>query len=183
MSGLGGHEGGYNYIGTHTDDVLVVAVEPTPIFDKLKETYTIKAFGLLEVHLVCDYAQVKKGATTWWVMGSTKYIAECLRKVCALLKFTTLRKEKLPCSPSDHPELYLSPLLSEAKYCLYQQLVGMAKWAVQIGSFDINCALTSLNRFFAAPGEGHLSWLVKIFGYLQSVTGRRKYIVVYTEDI
>ena len=34
--------GGYNYIGTHTDDVLIVAVNPTSIFNKLKDTYTIK---------------------------------------------------------------------------------------------------------------------------------------------
>ena len=76
-----GRKGGYNYIGTHTDDVLVVAVDPTSIFDKLKETYTIKAFGLPKVHHGCDYAQFKKGATNRWVTGSTTYITEFLRKV------------------------------------------------------------------------------------------------------
>ena len=69
-----GREGGYNYIRTHTDDVLVVAVNPTSIFDKLKETYTIKALGPPKVNIGCDYAQVKKGATTWWVMGISTYI-------------------------------------------------------------------------------------------------------------
>ena len=87
-----GREGGYNYIIIHTNDVLVVAVDPTPIFDKLKETYKIKAFGPPTVHLGCDYSQVKKGATTHWVMGSTTYITEYLRKLCALLKVTTLRR-------------------------------------------------------------------------------------------
>ena len=49
-----------------------------------------------------------------WVMGFTTYITECLRKDCALLKVTTFHKEKLSCSPGDHPELDLSPILSEA---------------------------------------------------------------------
>ena len=31
-----GCKGGYDYIGTHTDEVLVVAIEPTYIFEKLK---------------------------------------------------------------------------------------------------------------------------------------------------
>ena len=84
--------GGYDYIGTHTNDVLVLAVKPTYILDKLKEIYTIKDFGPPKVHLGCDYSQVNKGATNWWVMGSSTYITECLRKVCALLKVTTLRK-------------------------------------------------------------------------------------------
>ena len=113
-------------------------------------------------------------------MGSSAYISECLRKVCVLLKVTTLRKDKLPCSPGDRPKLNLSPLLSESQHRLYEQLIDMAEWVVQIGRFDIRYALTSLNRFSAAPREGHFSRLVKIFGYLKSVTGRRIIIVVST---
>ena len=51
-----GREGGYDYIGTYTDYVLVVATEPTSISEKLKETYTIKAFSPPKFHLGCDYA-------------------------------------------------------------------------------------------------------------------------------
>ena len=59
----------------------------------------------------------------------------------------------------------------------------MAEWAFQIGRFDIRYALTFLNSLLAAPREGHLSRLVNIFGYLQTVSGRRKCIVVLPEDI
>ena len=76
-----GHEGGYNYIGTYTDDVLFVAVDPTSIFEKLKETYTNKAFGPPVVHLGCNHVQVNKGGVTRWVMGSTTYITLYLRNV------------------------------------------------------------------------------------------------------
>ena len=64
-----GREGDCDYIGMHTDDVLVVDSNPTSIFDKFKETNTIKSFRPLKVHIGCDYAQVKKGDTTQWVMG------------------------------------------------------------------------------------------------------------------
>ena len=87
-----GRKGNYDYIGTHTNDVLVVAKNPTRIFEKLKDTYTIKKFGPLLHHLGCDYAQVKKGSETKWVMASYTYIKECISKVCALLKVTSLRK-------------------------------------------------------------------------------------------
>ena len=40
-----GREVGYNYIDMHTDDFLLVSADPTYIFNKLKKTYTIKAFG------------------------------------------------------------------------------------------------------------------------------------------
>ena len=56
-----GSEGGYNYIWTHTDDVLVVGVDPTSTLKNSKETYTIKAFGPHVFHLVCNYSLVNKG--------------------------------------------------------------------------------------------------------------------------
>ena len=55
---------GYDYIGTHTDDVLVIAAKPNYIFNKLKEQYTIKDFGPTNGHLGCDYSQIKKGVST-----------------------------------------------------------------------------------------------------------------------
>ena len=116
-------------------------------------------------------------------MGRSTHIKKCLRKICALLNITTLQKDKLPCSPGDHPGLYLSPLLCEAQHYLYQHLVDMAEWAIQIGRFDIHYDLTSLNRLLVAPREGCISQLVKIFGYLQIITGRRKSIVVSPEDV
>ena len=148
-----GHQVGYDYIGTHTDDVLVVAVDTTSIFENLKETYTIKLFGLPVVHLGCKFAQVKKGCVNLWIMGSTTYITECLRK------------------------------LSEAQHRLYQQLVGMAEWSVQIWIFYICYALTSLDRFSTAPREVHLTRLVKIFVYIQNVPRKCISIVVSPEDI
>ena len=94
-------------------------------------------------------------------MGSSTYITKCLRKVCALLKVATFGEYKLPSCPGYHPELDSSPLLCEKQHCLYQQLFGIAEWAVQIVRFDIRFALTSINRFLAAPREVHTSQLVK----------------------
>ena len=74
----------------------MVDLDPTSISKKSKKTYTIKKFGPPEVDLGCDYAQVKRGSKTQWVMGSYNYISECLSKVCLLLKVTTFWKEKLP---------------------------------------------------------------------------------------
>ena len=160
-----------------------MAKHPARVFDKLQKVYTIKKYGPPVHHIGCDYTRVKKGSKVKWIMGSSTYIKECLSKVCALLEVTYLRREKLLCSPSDHPEKDESPLLGETQHRLYQQLVGMAEWAVQIGRFDIRYALTSLNRFSAAPRTGHLKRLIKIFGYLQTVSADRKSIVVSAEDI
>ena len=54
-----GCTGGYEHIGTHTDDVLIIAKEPTSIFDKLKKIYKIKVFGAPKVHIGCNYIKFK----------------------------------------------------------------------------------------------------------------------------
>ena len=50
-----GREGGYDYIGKHTNYVLIIAANPMSIFNKLKETNIMKDFGPPKVHLGCDY--------------------------------------------------------------------------------------------------------------------------------
>ena len=52
-----------------------------------------------------------------------------------------------------------------------------------MGRFDIRYALTSLNRFSAAPRQGHLTRLIKLFGYLQTVPADTNNIVFLAEDI
>ena len=154
-------EGGYDHIETHTDDVLVVAKNPARIFEKFQETYTLKKYVPPLHHLGCVYTQVKKGSKMKLHMGSYTYVKEYLSKVCALINVMTLRKEKLPCITSDHSEKDTSPLLGETQHRLYQQLVGMAEWEVHTGRFDILYALTSFNRFSAAPRQFHITRLIK----------------------
>ena len=57
-----GYDNGYDYIGTKTDDVLVVTKHPERVFKKLQNIYTIKKFVPPLHHLGCDYTKVKKAS-------------------------------------------------------------------------------------------------------------------------
>ena len=46
---------GYDYVGTHTDDLLVVANNTLGIFESLKELYTFKSTDKPSYHLGVDY--------------------------------------------------------------------------------------------------------------------------------
>ncbi|MGH7974607.1 MAG: hypothetical protein ACREBR_03710, partial [bacterium] len=72
----------------------------------------------------------------------------------------------------DHPEEDASELLSSTDRELYQMLIGMAQWIVNLGRLDIIFALSSLNRFSSCPREGHLDRVFKIFGYLKKYPNR-----------
>jgi len=57
----------------------------------------------------------------------------------------------------------------------------MLNWIVCLGRMDVAFAVTSLSRFSACPRKGHLSRLMRIFGYLKKFKNRR--IVVDSNDL
>ena len=146
---------GYDYIGTHTDDLMVVAKEPRAYFDMLESKYTIKKIGPPLFHLGCDYS-VSDGSDGMWSIGTATYVAEALEKVKTLLGKDNLGKDNTPMPPQAQPELDASPILDVEGHRVYQQLVGIAHWLITCGRFDLCYAISSLSRFSACPREGHL---------------------------
>ena len=82
--------------------------------------------------------------------------------------FGALHKERIPMTAGDHPEEDESELLDAQDKEFYQMLIGMARWIVHLGRMDIMFALSCLDRFSAAPRQGHFDRLLKIWGYLKN---------------
>jgi hypothetical protein len=66
----------------------------------------------------------------------------------------------------DHPELDDSPLLDVKNMKIYQSLIRVLQWVIQIGRFDITTMVMMLLHFRAAPREGHMDRVKCIHGYL-----------------
>jgi hypothetical protein len=52
---------------------------------------------------------------------------------------------------------------------LYQSIIGALQWAVTIGCFDINTSVMTLSGFRAAPRQGRLDRVKRIYGYLAKI--------------
>ena len=154
----------YDYIGTHTDDLMIVAKDPKGHFDRLQAKYTIKKIGPPSFHLGCNYTANEKDGL--WSIGTGTYVAEALEKVKQVLSLPELGREDTPMSPQSHPELDESAILDVEGHRKYQQLVGIAHWLITCGRFDLCYAISSLSRFSACPREGHLKELGRVFKYL-----------------
>ena len=97
---------------------------------------------------------------------SKTYISEVIRRYED--KYGSLRKENVPSTPNDHPELDDTPLLDETGITRYQSNIGICQWISTAGRFDITFAVSSLSRFSNKPREGHLKRTEKILGYLKN---------------
>ena len=64
------------------------------------------------------------------------------------------------------PEMDTTKLLKEENTVIYQSLIGAIQWSVSLGRFDIATAVMTLSSFTAAPRQGHLDRLNRLYGYL-----------------
>lgn len=157
---------GYDYIGTHTDDLMVVAKDAHSIMKQLQQRYTIKKVEEPSFHLGCDY---KRDVNGDWFIGTTTYCRESVEKVEAILglKDGLQGSPKTPMQENLKPEMDESQLLDTAGHRKYQQLIGIGQWLVTCGRIDIAFALSSLSRYSAAPRKGHLDAAVYMFKYVK----------------
>ena len=70
-----------------------------------------------------------------------------------------------PMEKGDHPEVDVTPELDSEGITIYQSLIGCLQWLVTNGRFDVAQAVMVLSRFRAAPREGHLARVKRVFGY------------------
>ena len=49
----------------------------------------------------------------------------------------------------------------------YQNLIGVLRWAVELGQIDIHVEVSLLSHYLAMPRKGHLEHVCHIFAYLK----------------
>ena len=65
------------------------------------------------------------------------------------------------------PELDVSRPLDPKRANYYQNLIGVLRWAVELGRIGIHFHVAIMSRYLAAPREGHLEQVFCIFAYLK----------------
>ncbi len=106
-----------------------------------------------------------------WGMSSYQFVKEAICVVELELgkvgkKLTT--KASTPMYTDYRPELDISLLLDahQAKY--YQELIGILRWAVELGRIDIHVQVAMLSSYTVQLRVGHLDAVFCIFAYLKA---------------
>ena len=153
----------YEYIATHVDDVICVGSNPLKYISELKKQFPIRNIAENPEYYLGNDLKIQDNHTI--KVSLKKYILEIINK--HEKKFGNLRKEKVPHTHNDHPELDNSQFLDENGKTKFQSIMGVCQWICIAGRLDICFAVSSLSRFAAKPREGHLNRAIKILGYLK----------------
>ena len=163
----------YEYVLCYVDDVLSLSHDLMKTMRGIQSSFKLKDD---KIEPPSDYlgAVLEKMTMTvgtkCWTQSSDKYIAASLENMESVLakkgnKLPT--KCVTPFSSGYEPEQAITPELGIEGHRYYQELIGVLRWAVELGRLDILLEVSMLSSHLALPREGHLEQVMHIFGYLK----------------
>ena len=105
-----------------------------------------------------------------WTMSSDQYCKAAIDNVEKKLEKTNKRlptKCGDPLTSGYKPELDASAELKADGLQTYQELIGVLRWAVEIGRIDIFLETSLMSVHLDITRIGHLEQVIHIFGYLK----------------
>ena len=162
----------YEYVLMYVDDILAISCEAEAILKDVQTTFKFKndKIELPEFYLGAKLQEKPINNIKCWTVSSHDYVKAAIKNVQEAIKNTSrklpTKHVEAPMSASYVPELDVTEELSEEDTTFYQELIGVLRWATEIGRVDILLEVSLLSQYQANPREGHLEQLLHIFGYL-----------------
>jgi len=180
----------YEYVLCYVDDIVVISHQPQKIMDGIKAVFKLKGDKVEKPTMYLganlDEKVTKKGVKCW-SMDSFKYVSEAVKNVedrLAEHKAGLPTKANTPFSSSSyHPAHDISPELDDTDTKYFQELIGILRWAIELGRVDILLEVSLLSSHLALPRRGHLLQVYHIFGYLKKNLKRKLYFDPSMPDI
>ena len=171
----------YECILCYVDDILSVSLNATSILKSIQVNFKLKDD---KIEPPSDYLgavlrQMDIDGKTGWYLSSEKYMKSAVENVEQILQKGGQKlpnKCKTPLSSSYRLELDSSPELKEDGLQHYQELIGVLRWAVELGRVDILLETSMMSTHLALPQRGHLEQLYHMFRYLKANPKRKLYL-------
>ena len=165
----------YEYLLVYVDDVLVISHSPAEVMEQIGKEFEIKnkEYGPPTSYLGAGISKVQLSTgETCWSMDSKKYVKAAIQVIQDLLAEDgrELKGGKGshtgPMPINYRPELDATPHCDEDHASRYRQIIGILRWAIELGRIDILTEVALLSQYQADPREGHLEALYWIVNYL-----------------
>ena len=136
----------------------------------------VKGDGKIKYHLGADYFEDPDGT---FVSQPKKYIDKLAETDKRLFNEDPPKGYKTPLDKNDHPELDTSEILGGDMAAKYLTMVGQLQWLVTLGTFDLHAQVATMSRFRAAPRQGHIDRIKRIYS---NAISTKDYAIWFTTD-
>ena len=163
----------YEMTLVYVDDILCISAEPKATMEGIQSTFKLKDDRIEkpEIYLGAQLAQKVIGGVECWTMTSEQYVKAAIANVEAKLNESGQRLPTrcvTPMQANYRPELDVTAEMKIEGIRYYQELIGILRWAVELGRIDITMEVSMLSSHLALPREGHLQQVYHMFGYLKA---------------
>jgi hypothetical protein len=169
----------YEYVLCYVDDVMCISHDPLKTMKSLQEVFKLKDDKIEEPTDYLGFGLEKmanENGTVCWTINSEKYCKAAVQNVEDKLKAEGRRLPTrcgAPLASGYKPELDTTAELAADGMQYYQELIGVLRWACEIGRVDILLEVSQMSSHTALPRIGHLEQLMHIFGYLKEHPKRK----------
>jgi hypothetical protein len=162
----------YEYMLCYVDDLLAMSHKASEVMDEVKSLFKFKNDSVAppETYLGAKLQNKQINGTKCWTMSSVDYINAAVTNVEEKLAKTNKKlplKALTPMNSTFVPELDNSEELGPDEVQYFQELIGILRWATEIGRVDILFEVSLLSQYQASPRRNHLEQALHIFGYLK----------------
>ena len=171
----------HEYIICYVDDLLGISVDATKVLQGIQAVFKFKDDKIVrpEVFLGAQLDSMTIDGFDGWTMSSQKYVKAAIDNVEEVLGRTNQRlpaKCGTPLKSGYRPELDTSQELKQDGLQRYEELIGMLRWAVELGRVDILLETALISTYLTLPRRGHLEQLYQISGYFKANPKRNLFI-------
>ena len=152
----------YEYVLCYVDDVLCISDNPMTTMLGIQKKFKLKDDKIEppEMYLGAGLSMMMNETNhECWAMSSDSYCKAAVANVEEALKKEGLRlpsKCTTPLANGYRPEVDTTSELKPDGLQYYQELIGVLKWAVEIGRLDILLEVSLMSAHLALPRQGHL---------------------------
>lgn len=162
----------YSYILCYVDDILTVDTDAERIMKEIgDDRFRFKNDKIAEPDTYLG-AKIKKrilNGQSMWTISSDDYVKAALGNVQSQSEGTQWKmpkgKVKTPLPTGYHPEMDDTDELNDEDVTLYQEFIGIIRWATEIGRVDVLHEVSIMSQYQGCPREGHLKNLLQIFAF------------------
>lgn len=166
----------YEYILIYVDDVLAISRDPRKVLEDLrgyddnKLKFKNDKIEVPDNYLGARLLRKRLNGIECWTMTSVDYVNATVKTIQDRIKDTKWMLPPRALTPMDStfvPELDVSDELDAGDVQMYQEIIGMLRWATEIGRVDILHEVSILSQYQTSPREGHMNQALHIISYLK----------------
>jgi hypothetical protein len=165
----------YEMLFVYVDDILALSHQSEAAITEITQFFTAKEGSMKppEIYLGANISKIQTpDGREVWATSPRTYVKNSIQVVERLLEedgegYVLKSNIKNPFPTGYKPEIDVTDELGPELASRFLQLIGILRWAVEIGRIDIYLEVSLLSQYQASPRLGHLEAAYHIFGYLK----------------